>query len=202
MTLMRNESNPGRPARRCRAFAAASLLFALFAVPGLALAAAIGPVEGGALPGPLPLFPPDNWWNVDVSAAPVDPSSAAFISFIGGRGICTPTSAARCRRAARRSTACRTRWWTAPSRSSRWTSCCYGEPERRRRRSVLSDSRRGHHRSRTGSRAASPGNVDRRGAGPAHADRRPRQQPPLRALQRVLQRRRDGGRRARARSST
>src|SRR5436309_3023487 len=21
---------------------------------------------GGALPGPLPLFPPDNWWNLDV----------------------------------------------------------------------------------------------------------------------------------------
>jgi len=37
-------------------------------------------VRGGALPQ---LFPPDNWWNVDVSAAPVDPNSAAFIQFIG-----------------------------------------------------------------------------------------------------------------------
>ena len=36
--------------------------------------------RGGPLP---PLFPGDNWWNVDVSAAPLDPSSAAFISFIG-----------------------------------------------------------------------------------------------------------------------
>jgi hypothetical protein len=40
-------------------------------------------VEGGPLPGPFPLFPADNWWNLDVSAAPVDPNSAAFISFIG-----------------------------------------------------------------------------------------------------------------------
>ena len=37
----------------------------------------------GVLPGPLPLFPRTNWWNVDVSQAPVDPSSASFISFIG-----------------------------------------------------------------------------------------------------------------------
>src|SRR5438132_10848431 len=39
--------------------------------------------RGGALPPPLPLFPADNWWNSDVSAAPVDPNSAAFIAFIG-----------------------------------------------------------------------------------------------------------------------
>src|SRR5438270_3014951 len=43
---------------------------------------------GGPLPGPLPLFPPDNWWNLDVSAAPMDPGSAGFISFIGaGRSL-------------------------------------------------------------------------------------------------------------------
>jgi hypothetical protein len=55
--------------------------------PAVALALALplaAQVErGGALPGPLPLFPPDNWWNVDVSAAPVDPGSAAFLNFIG-----------------------------------------------------------------------------------------------------------------------
>ena len=39
---------------------------------------------GGALPGPLPLFPADNWWNADVSAAPIDPASASFIAFING----------------------------------------------------------------------------------------------------------------------
>src|SRR5262245_28379954 len=40
-------------------------------------------VRGGALPPPLPLLPLDNWWNTDISNAPVDPNSAAFISFIG-----------------------------------------------------------------------------------------------------------------------
>ena len=38
------------------------------------------------MPVPLPLFPPNNWWNTDVSAAPVDTSSASFITFIGGSG--------------------------------------------------------------------------------------------------------------------
>jgi hypothetical protein len=40
----------------------------------------------GPLPQPLPLFPADNWWNVDVSQAPVDPGSAANINWIGGSG--------------------------------------------------------------------------------------------------------------------
>jgi len=35
---------------------------------------------GGPLP---PLFPADNWWNTDVSSAPVDPHSADFINFLG-----------------------------------------------------------------------------------------------------------------------
>jgi hypothetical protein len=30
-----------------------------------------------------PLFPSDNWWNVDVSQAPVDPKSNAILDFIG-----------------------------------------------------------------------------------------------------------------------
>src|SRR5687768_18597268 len=38
------------------------------------------PISGGPLP---PLFPPDNWWNVDVSSAPVDPKSGQFLDFIG-----------------------------------------------------------------------------------------------------------------------
>ena len=38
---------------------------------------------GGALPSPMPLFPPDNWWNVDVSGAPQDANSAGFITAIG-----------------------------------------------------------------------------------------------------------------------
>lgn len=44
--------------------------------------------RGGAIPVPLPLFPANNWWNTDISAAPLDPSSAAFITFIGAtRGL-------------------------------------------------------------------------------------------------------------------
>lgn len=43
---------------------------------------------GGSLPAPLPLFPLDNWWNTDISSAPVDPKSASFIGFIGAsRGM-------------------------------------------------------------------------------------------------------------------
>ena len=37
---------------------------------------------GEPLPGPLPLFPADNWWNLDISAAPLDPNSTAYINFI------------------------------------------------------------------------------------------------------------------------
>ena len=55
-------------------------------LPAPAAAAGIGPVEGGALPGPLPLFPPDNWWNLGISAAPLDPNSASFIGFINNGG--------------------------------------------------------------------------------------------------------------------
>jgi hypothetical protein len=64
-----------------------SLLAALVLLVGTTARAA-PPELGGALPGPLPLFPPTNWWNQDISLAPVDSSSAAFISFIGpGRGL-------------------------------------------------------------------------------------------------------------------
>lgn len=47
-----------------------------------------GAVRNGPLPGPLPLFPTDNWWNVDITQAPVDPNSTVFINFIGaGSGM-------------------------------------------------------------------------------------------------------------------
>lgn len=39
--------------------------------------------QGGPIPVPLPLFPQNNWWNTDISNAPLDPGSAGFISFIG-----------------------------------------------------------------------------------------------------------------------
>jgi hypothetical protein len=38
--------------------------------------------------GGRPLFPSSNWWNQDISTAPVDTNSSAYISFIGGaRGL-------------------------------------------------------------------------------------------------------------------
>lgn len=54
-----------------------------FAVSVSALA-----VINGPLPGPLPLFPRTNWWNLDISTAPVDGASTSFISFVGtARGL-------------------------------------------------------------------------------------------------------------------
>jgi hypothetical protein len=44
------------------------------------------PVEGAPPPGPLPLFPADNWWNTDISSAPLDPNSASYIAFINNGG--------------------------------------------------------------------------------------------------------------------
>ena len=41
-----------------------------------------GVIVGDALAGRL-LFPTSNWWNQDISTAPVDPNSALFITFIG-----------------------------------------------------------------------------------------------------------------------
>ena len=51
-------------------------------VPALAMDA----TRGGALPQPLPLFPADNWWNLDISNWPVDGNSANFIAFINNGG--------------------------------------------------------------------------------------------------------------------
>lgn len=56
---------------------------ALLAASLAAVALAQAPQRGGELPGPLPLFPPTNWWNADVSGAPVDANSNAFIAFVG-----------------------------------------------------------------------------------------------------------------------
>jgi hypothetical protein len=58
-------------------FAALSLMLCLLAMPSWAAS------QGGPIALPQPLFPPNNWWNLDVSAAPVDPSSTAYINFIG-----------------------------------------------------------------------------------------------------------------------
>jgi hypothetical protein len=68
---------------RCRIRIAAVVALALAAPIAVAQCPATVPAANGTVPGPLPLFPADNWWNTDISAAPVDASSASFISFIG-----------------------------------------------------------------------------------------------------------------------
>jgi len=46
-------------------------------------AAVMNATQGGALPQPLPVFPADNWWNLDVSGWPVDVNSPSYVNFIG-----------------------------------------------------------------------------------------------------------------------
>jgi hypothetical protein len=70
-----------------RSLVRGSVVLAIAAVASsiaLAQCPATVPVANGAVPGPLPLVPADNWWNADISAAPVDANSASFINFIGG----------------------------------------------------------------------------------------------------------------------
>jgi hypothetical protein len=62
-------------------FSAAALWVAL--APGVASGQAMAPRLEAGLPGPLPLAPATNWWNTDISAAPVAAGSAGFIGYIG-----------------------------------------------------------------------------------------------------------------------
>jgi len=50
-------------------------------------ALAQAPQPPSPLPSPLPLLPPDNWWNQDLSTAPVDANSAGFLSLIGNPSV-------------------------------------------------------------------------------------------------------------------
>jgi hypothetical protein len=61
-------------------------MFRTLAVTALFLVttAASAATQGGAIPVQLPLFPSNNWWNVDISSAPVDTNSTNYINFIGG----------------------------------------------------------------------------------------------------------------------
>jgi hypothetical protein len=63
-----------------------ALLAACFVIGWLHVLVAAATL-GGTLPGPLPLFPASNWWNLDISAAPVDPNSAAYIAFINNGSL-------------------------------------------------------------------------------------------------------------------
>lgn len=70
-----------------RHHALAALTAALTCVPWVLQAQTCPPevpVQGA--PPPLPVFPPDNWWNTDISAAPVDAGSAGYIAFINNGG--------------------------------------------------------------------------------------------------------------------
>jgi hypothetical protein len=48
------------------------------------VSAALPPALLGSLAG-RQIFPHSNWWNLDITRAPVDPASAAYINFISGR---------------------------------------------------------------------------------------------------------------------
>jgi hypothetical protein len=73
----------GVASRRTKIVTAATGLALLLAATAARPVFAQGPQVDGPLPQPLPLFPADNWWNLDISAAPVDGNSASFIGFIG-----------------------------------------------------------------------------------------------------------------------
>ena len=57
----------------------------LIAAVLLAAASLVAADRNGSLP--TPLLPPDNWWNQDISQAPIDPRSPQFISFINNGGL-------------------------------------------------------------------------------------------------------------------
>lgn len=71
---------------------AAAMLAVLFLSGGTAFGQcpATVPVQGAPPPAPLPVFPADNWWNLDIRAAPVDIGSAAFIAYINNGGTRRP----------------------------------------------------------------------------------------------------------------
>lgn len=57
---------------------------ALIAATAALVSAALPPALTGPLGG-RQVFPRSNWWNLDVTSAPVDPASAAYINFVSGR---------------------------------------------------------------------------------------------------------------------
>ena len=63
------------------------LVAGLLAVPICVSVLIAATTLGGPLPAPLPLFPVDNWWNTDISAAPLDPNSNAYITFINDGSV-------------------------------------------------------------------------------------------------------------------
>jgi hypothetical protein len=57
-----------------------------------------GAIATGTLTEPLAgrqVFPVTNWWNLDISAAPVDGGSESFIDFVSGRTLANPSAVRR-----------------------------------------------------------------------------------------------------------
>jgi len=72
-----------------------AIVAAAFLTGGVTLAsAAWPPALAGALEG-RHVFPRSNWWNLDISGAPVATSSAAYINFISNRTASNPTATRR-----------------------------------------------------------------------------------------------------------
>jgi hypothetical protein len=72
-------------ARRAPALVALLTLFSFLSI-SIVPAWAMNSTRGGALPQPLPLFPADNWWNLDIRNWPVDGNSASYVAFINNGG--------------------------------------------------------------------------------------------------------------------
>jgi hypothetical protein len=70
------------------------LAAALIAAAVISVATAAPPVIDGSLNG-RQVFTLNNWWNLDISRAPVDPDSAAYINFVSGRTPSNPTATRR-----------------------------------------------------------------------------------------------------------
>jgi hypothetical protein len=68
---------------------ASAAVVCLLAIAGLA--AQSGVVLNESLAG-RQIFPPDNWWNQDISQAPVDPNSRTYIDFVSGRTAANPSA--------------------------------------------------------------------------------------------------------------
>ena len=80
--MQNSGSRQGSPRAALRSLPLTIVALLLLAAPAILSA----PTPNGALPGPFPLFPATNWWNLDVSSAPVDPNSAAYVAFIHNGG--------------------------------------------------------------------------------------------------------------------
>jgi hypothetical protein len=62
-----------------------ALLASALVTATIALVSAAAPPDLTGSLGGRQVFPATNWWNLDISRAPLDPNSAAYINFVSGR---------------------------------------------------------------------------------------------------------------------